>query len=759
MTLVPTREEAPQVLRYAGMSSRRPAGTATGSQSGLTASDIMRILRRRMWLIIISLIVFTGAAIGGTIVWRQTKPIYKAQALIEVQPPTPSVMHERGMQQSSKEIMERTMYSAAQSIRTEKVLLGAAENIRGTAWFQEQVDAKQDVITKLRQEVSVSPIPQTNLLQVSMSGTNQSDITEIANAVANAAVSDVKDTHRASLLATIDQLTEERKDLRRERDENQAVIERLQKSGIGSEAVEAMEVLRYQAANLVSTLTEVSNEYIAAYNALNAVTGRTEEELADMPEVRYKLDMDRGYITLQQNVIQLEQEMAHVENRFPPGHRTYRNIRSRLDKARSMLEAKREDVIRRSITELKEMRQSAVAALQQQYLEVKKKLKEVQDQLKAREEMVARLEAAERAVEKAELTLQNLDSKILDLRLVMQSKQPLMLHRRAPKPREIDFPTYTVMVPVGVFLGLVVGLGITFLLELTDTSIKAPSDVARKVELPMLGMIPHLDDVEEDIPDLRLAFMTTPDTIVSEAFRQVRTTLMFSGPADQRRSILVTSPMPEDGRTSVSLNLGHAIANGGRSVLVIDANFRQPIVRKLFPMCPDGGLSSCLSEQANWRELTYEIEPNIYVMAAGPIPPNPAELLGSEKMRQLLTEFQGEFDQIIFDGAPCLVVSDAAVLSTIVDGTVLAVRAGVSTYGIVQRTRDMLNKLGSHIFGVVLNGVRVTAGGYLRKNYETFYEYRESPQLAAVGARDAEGASEGNAATDLSDLAEEVDDG
>jgi capsular exopolysaccharide synthesis family protein len=249
--------------------------------------------------------------------------------------------------------------------------------------------------------------------------------------------------------------------------------------------------------------------------------------------------------------------------------------------------------------------------------------------------------------------------------------------------------------------------------------------------------------------------MTNPDTIVSEAFRQIRTTLMFSGPVEQRRSMLVTSPMPEDGRTSVSLNLGHAIAHGGRSVLVIDANFRQPVIRKLFPMCPDGGLSSCLSDATDWRELTHEVEPNLHVMAAGPIPPNPAELLGSDKMRQLLTEFQGEFDQIIFDGAPCLVVSDSAVLSTVVDGVVLTVRASVSTYGIVQRTRDMLNKLGSHIFGVVLNGVRVTAGGYLRKNYETFYEYRESSHQLASAPVAAPSHEPDEELADLADFSDE----
>jgi capsular exopolysaccharide synthesis family protein len=129
--------------------------------------------------------------------------------------------------------------------------------------------------------------------------------------------------------------------------------------------------------------------------------------------------------------------------------------------------------------------------------------------------------------------------------------------------------------------------------------------------------------------------------------------------------------------------------------------------------------------------MVCEVEPNLFVMSAGPMPPNPAELLGSEQMRQTLAEMVDEFDQVILDGAPCLLVTDSPVLSTLVDGVVMVVRAGANTYGVVQKSREMLTRVGAHVIGVVLNGVRVTAGGYLRKNYQAFYAYQEQPQLEA----------------------------
>jgi capsular exopolysaccharide synthesis family protein len=267
------------------------------------------------------------------------------------------------------------------------------------------------------------------------------------------------------------------------------------------------------------------------------------------------------------------------------------------------------------------------------------------------------------------------------------------------------------------------------MLELIDTSVRGPSDIARRVDLPLLGMGPHQDDLEEDIKDLRLAFSTHPNSLISEAFRQVRTCLLYSGPASQRRTLLVTSPQPEDGRTTVALNLAASVARGGRKVLVVDANFRQPAIGKLFSSCPDGGLSSALVGQAAWRDMVREIEPNFSVMASGPLPPNPGELLGSEQMSSIIAEMVAEYDQVIFDAAPCLLVTDAPALSTLVDGVVLVVRAGANTYGIVQRSREMLTRIGAHVVGVVLNGVRAMAGGYLRKNYEAFYDYHEQAKL------------------------------
>ncbi len=180
----------------------------------------------------------------------------------------------------------------------------------------------------------------------------------------------------------------------------------------------------------------------------------------------------------------------------------------------------------------------------------------------------------------------------------------------------------------------------------------------------------------------------------------------------------------------MTLNLAASIAQGGRKVLVVDANFRQPSLSNLFPKASTNGLSSALVGQGRWEDNVHQADRNLSVMTSGPLPPNPAELLGSEQMRTIISEMTAQYDQVIFDAAPALVVTDPSVLSTMVDSVIIVIRAGVSTHGILQRTRDIFLRVGAHVVGAVLNGVRITAGGYLKRNYNTFYEY-QGQQLPA----------------------------
>jgi capsular exopolysaccharide synthesis family protein len=276
----------------------------------------------------------------------------------------------------------------------------------------------------------------------------------------------------------------------------------------------------------------------------------------------------------------------------------------------------------------------------------------------------------------------------------------------------------------GIPLGLVLGVGLAFLLEFLDTSVRTPRDVARHTSLPLLGVVPILDDEEVAIDDIEVATRTAPNSMVAECFRQIRTNLFFASPAENQKALLVTSPGPEDGKTAVAINLAVTIAQSGRRVLLVDANFRRPALHRAFTNAKREGLSNILIGQRQLQDLASPTDlPQLDVLTAGPIPPNPVELLSSRYMRELLARARETYDQVIIDGPPVLLVSDPLVLANFLDGAIIVCRAKSNSRGAVLRTRDQLDQVRARILGVVLNAVETAPGGYYRRQYRAFYDY------------------------------------
>jgi polysaccharide biosynthesis transport protein len=303
-------------------------------------------------------------------------------------------------------------------------------------------------------------------------------------------------------------------------------------------------------------------------------------------------------------------------------------------------------------------------------------------------------------------------------------------------------------VPSGRFLGLLLGLGLALLLDLVDTSIRTSRDIVRHVHVPILGTVPDLDDEEVPIEKIELAAHTAPRSMVAEAFRTIRTNLLLSSPADRQRTLLVTSSKAEEGKSTVALNLAISIGQSGRRVLLIDANFHQPALHELFPNIRQNGLSNALIGQASLDELvTPTALPNLDVIGCGPIPPNPTELLAGPFLRDLLALAAERYDQIILDGPPVLLVSDALVLTGQVDGVILVCRAKASSRGVIQRAREQIERVNGRIFGAVLNAAQVRRGGYFREQIRNYYDYQPEQALTASGIPALPPSGNGNGAT------------
>ncbi len=732
MSVIPTRDRPPQVMRTAPGVVRK--GPGMPAATGLTGRDILRILRKRKWLIILLVGIFTAISIISTALWLQYSPFYTAEALISVRQPMGETLRGGANRPISTDIVNQMTRTQAQLIKGEPTLADVArrDDVRGTAWYSRI--GPQNVLQELVDEIQVAPIRDTNLIRVYMSGvarnpTERSELALIINAVCIEAIRSVVSVAKQGRQSHIEELQTESRNLATQL----ARIRRDIAAALPTDSPKISEfrtVLSIKFQALENQVTRLELDLAQAKAMLQSLREQSRRgTLSSQPQVMMIVDNDQILRSLRIAEVNLETQRKSLLRKFMPKHQTVMDLETRLASVRNQIVEREKTVTKDAITSLVEMRQNEVDSLTAQLAEVRDRLANTNASLKRVQETLARVDQL-RAQEDALVSqIDRIDQRETELRIAVRREEPILLARSATEPREPSMPKWSIMVPVGVMLGLLIGLSLAFLLEFIDTSIKGPADLTKRMDLPLLGVVPHTDDLEETIDDIRLAFATNPNSLIGEAFRQIRTCLMFSGPAEQRRSLLITSPSPEDGRGTVTMNLAAAMSSGGRNVLVVDANFRQPTVRELYPDCPEGGLSSALTGQADWRDLVRQVEPNLSVMTAGPLPPNPAELLGSEQMQTLVSEMVAQYDQVVFNGAPCLVVSDAAVLSTMIDAVILVVRAGVNTSGIVQRTRIMLDRVGARILGVVLNGMRATAGGYLRKNYDTFYEYHEQRKL------------------------------
>ena len=279
---------------------------------------------------------------------------------------------------------------------------------------------------------------------------------------------------------------------------------------------------------------------------------------------------------------------------------------------------------------------------------------------------------------------------------------------------------------VSVALGLMLSLGIAFLREMMDTTVRSPRDISRLGNMTVLGMVPH----EDDDPQARgtrlpLVIFEAPQSMMAEQLRQVRTRLQHAASLDTTRTLLITSPSPDDGKSTIAANLASGLALNGRRILLVDANFRRPSVHRMFNLANDVGFSDVLNKLDVFETAVQETQvPNLYVLPSGLKPTNATELLESQLLIDFIERALEEFDHVIFDSGPLLFVSETVALAPRVDGVVTVVRARTNSRGLLQRLRDSLRQLKAEHLGVVLNAVRSQGGGYYRSNIRTYYDYQ-----------------------------------
>jgi polysaccharide biosynthesis transport protein len=217
--------------------------------------------------------------------------------------------------------------------------------------------------------------------------------------------------------------------------------------------------------------------------------------------------------------------------------------------------------------------------------------------------------------------------------------------------------------------------------------------------------------------------MAQPRSQVAEAFRSLRTNIQFASVDHPLHTLLVTSPTPAEGKSTVAVNLGVVLAQGGKRVALIDADLRRPRVHKLLGLSNKNGISDLfVHAQVTLDDaLQSTVAPDLFALTSGDLPPNPAELLGSEKMVEIIRLVSSQVETVIIDSPPVIAVTDSSVLAPRVDGVLLVLKPGVTHLGAARQTVDQLQRLGANLLGVVLNEVDLRRSGYYYSHYKGYY--------------------------------------
>ena len=361
-----------------------------------------------------------------------------------------------------------------------------------------------------------------------------------------------------------------------------------------------------------------------------------------------------------------------------------------------------------------------------------------------------------------------------DMTTLLERKNQEALIKRSEKPEAVNIvkPALLPSTPInppktvatgamGVLIGIVFGLLIAFVIETFDTSLGAIEDVEDTLKTPVLGVIPQVDarDIQETLQErhpagvdehamkqaVNLIAHFVPKSMIAESFRALRAAIQFKNTEKKIKALAITSASPQEGKTLVALNLAITMAQAGMKTLLVGSDLRKPALARILGVETSPGLSDILLGNFQWRKTVkgiidlvvgefsldqIMITPgldNLYFVTAGAIPPNPAELIESERFDRFIEEAKQEYDMIIFDTAPILSAVDAAIIGTKVDGMRLLYRVGAVSRGLLKRAMSQMAQVESNVVGVILNGMRPEVSPDFEdyKHYKYYYSYSE----------------------------------
>jgi capsular exopolysaccharide synthesis family protein len=701
--------------------------------------DILRILRKYRLNITICCL---GAFIMAVFITMATTPVFEAKSKVIIERGETKNLTERSANLQREPEFFDTQYqmikSRAIAARVLDILderepstrsIFAAQDTSGfqlwLAWLKQKVgyadavsaeekqkiDGRERMIKAIAEEIRVRPLDNSRLVQISYLSPDPDFSALVVNTVVQAYVAEMKqmktETSQSSIAWMDGKATAQANRLKEAESALQAYM--------GENEILSLED---RVAIIPEKLSRISSELVGAEVRRKEMEGladkvkrlgKNSEAAESIPEVL----SDQALQALRAQVVAAEKSILELSGKYGPKHPVMQKAKGDLD----ILRQKKDQEIARITRSIRNQYETTLLNernLQAQFAESKDEALRMNEKFLKYQSLRAEVEANRKLYDA--LVLQMKEEGITGENQAVK----LWTVEKAGVPTSPARPNKALNLSLGLILGLLGGVGLAFFREHLDNSIKNPDEAEIALQTPVLGTISlcRRERIEQIV-------MEEPLSAFAEGYKSLRTIILAGGPTPRR--LLVSSSLPGEGKTSTSANLALALAQAEQRVLIIDADLRKPRIHDVFRLNNRNGLSKLLAQPLNEQKIAACLQPGplpgLSILTAGPIPPNPSELLQSSRMKELLANLTENFDIIICDSPPVLVVEDSRILSRLFDATILVARAHVTSFEVAGRALKLLRSVKAPILGYVVNGLdQKKSDYYYHPQYYSAYQ-------------------------------------
>jgi capsular exopolysaccharide synthesis family protein len=702
-------------------------GRPAKSESRFDINEIWRIVAKWWWLIAGIAIACLLAAI---VISLMITPEYRAQATIEVNPEGVQVVGKEMGEVQPNQMNDRAFINTQVGLLKSRSLaerVARSTNLANedTLFDQEQPrQAREAAAARTVQgSVTITPPRESTLIEIAIEGTNPELTAKLANAYAdNFIQSNMERRYEATSYA--------RNFLQQRIAAVKTRLEQSERQLVAYAKAQGILTLAVDTGGTGSVRQEQSIDAATLIQTNNALAQAKSDRITAEQRFRQGGAQSRAAAIADPTVQALGQQRAALEAQYQQKLALFKPEFPEMVQLRNQIDSLNEEISRQRSN----VSGSASGTLQADYQAALARENELQ--AKVNEGKAGLMALRERSIQYTILQREVDTNRSLYDALLQRFKEVgvaggvganvVSVVDRAEVPNAPFKPNLPLNIGIGLFMGVLLGLGTAFTIEWIDDTIKTPDDVGAKLGLASLGVIPGVGKgvaVREQLED--------PRSQVSEAYQSVRTALQFSTDHGVPRSLLVTSTRASEGKSSTALALAQTLASLGASVLLVDADLRKPTFRG--PSSTSQGLSSLLAGSEKVFDCIHPTQmERLFLLPSGPIPPNPAELLASGRFKEILDEALTRFDHIVIDSAPVLGLADAPMLASSVEGTLMVIEAGAIRRAAALNSVNRLRAADARLMGAILtkfNALKVGYGyGYGYGYGEDAYAYREGDQ-------------------------------